>query len=54
MVGISGIYNFRSHLADKIQINYNLYNDRFQNDCCYAEDVDFLIAVEGCILNLKN
>jgi len=52
-IGISGWYSLKLDIKDKFVIKYDLYNDRFKNDCCFMESDDYIIAIEGCILNLK-
>lgn len=52
MRGVSGIYYF-GQPDNKLNINYSVLNDKFSPDKTLFENEEFIIAIEGCVLNLK-
>lgn len=52
MQGLAGVYEFGNNGNQKMTINFEAYNNKFNNDNIFQEDDDFIIALEGCILNI--
>lgn len=53
MGGITGTYYFKRMHESKFNIIYDAYNEKFIEDNIYEEDEDYIIALEGCLLNIE-